>query len=199
MMRTSSRRSSGPVLPVTRHSSRSNGGGGSAFAATSSSLSSAFAPSSQQSFLTRSSSPTRVNFSSHSQPAQSVSFSLPYSHRPISPSRNIPSVKPARKTCMCSPTNHPGSFRCSLHKGGYNSQNRNGQNRSSQPPSHRLHARRSAMTNSLIRISSVEGEIVKRALSALIRPSSHQQKRRFDFQPRPSRLSVMSMASASDA
>jgi hypothetical protein len=191
MMRTNSRRSSGPVHPVTSHSSRSkNGGGGSAFAATSSSLSSAFAPSSQQSFLTRSASPTRVNFSSHSQPSQSVSFSLPYNHRPISPSRNIPAVKPARKTCMCSPTNHPGSFRCSLHKGN------NGQTRSAQPSSHRLHARRSAMTNSLIRISTVEGEIVKRALAALIRPSSHQQKRRFDFQPRPSRLSVMSKATA---
>lgn len=203
-MRASSKRSSsGPVLPVTSQFSRSispsgrlGGGGASAFAATSPSLSSAFAPSSQ-SFLTRSASPTRVNFSSSNQPAQSVKFSLPYSHRPISPSRNIPAVKPARRTCMCSPTTHPGSFRCSLHKGGFNSPHRNGHNRSAPPSNSRLNARRSAMTNSLIRISTVEGDLVKRALAALIRPSSHHQKRRGDFQPRPSRLSVMSKASDS--
>jgi hypothetical protein len=201
MMRASSKRSSsGPALQATSHFSRSisppgrlGGGGGSAFAVTSRSLSSAFAPSSVP-FLTRSASPTRVNFSSPSQPAQSVKFSLPYSHRPISPGRNIPAVKPARKTCMCSPTTHPGSFRCSLHKGGFHNQQRNGHNRSA-PPSNRLNARRSAMTNSLVRISTVEGDLVKRALAALIRPSSHHQRRRSDFQPRPSRLSVMSKAS----
>jgi hypothetical protein len=202
MMRASSKRSSsGPALSVTSQFSRSispsgrlGGDGGSAFAATSRSLSSAFTPSSSQSFLSRSASPTRVNFSSPSQPAQSVKFSLPYSPRPISPSRNIPAVKPARKTCMCSPTTHPGSFRCSLHKGGFNNQHRNGHSRTASPSSSRLNARRSAMTNSLIRISTVEGDLVKRALAALIRPSSHHQRRRGDFQPRPSRLSVMSKA-----
>lgn len=54
--------------------------------------------------------------------------------------------------------------------------------------------RRSAMKNSLVRIGGVEGEWVKRALTALIRPSSHQQKRRDAFEPRSSRLSVMSKA-----
>lgn len=50
------------------------------------------------------------------------------------------------------------------------------------------------MTNSLVRIGTVEGDLVKRALAALIRPSSHQQRRRAAFQPRPSRLSIMSKA-----
>lgn len=50
------------------------------------------------------------------------------------------------------------------------------------------------MTNSLVRIGGVEGELVKRALTALIRPSSHQQRRRAAFEPRPSRLSIMSKA-----
>ncbi|RWV85066.1 hypothetical protein GW17_00053172 [Ensete ventricosum] len=45
------------------------------------------------------------------------------------------------------------------------------------------------MTNSLVRIGTVEGEWVKRALASLIRPSSHHQRRRADFRPRPSRLS----------
>lgn len=50
------------------------------------------------------------------------------------------------------------------------------------------------MTNSLVRIGTVEGDLVKRALAALIRPSSHQQRRRADFQKRMSRLSVMAKA-----
>jgi hypothetical protein len=50
------------------------------------------------------------------------------------------------------------------------------------------------MKNSLVRIGGVEGEWVKRSLAALIRPSSHQQRRRAAFEPRPSRLSVMSKA-----
>lgn len=94
-----------------------------------------------------------------------------------------------KQTCMCSPTTHPGSFRCSLHK------NVNSHHHSTAPyPSNRLNARRSAMTNSLVRIGTVEGDLVKRALAALIRPSSHQQRRRVGFQPRRSRLSVMSKA-----
>ncbi|MFS7979924.1 hypothetical protein Hanom_Chr15g01391711 [Helianthus anomalus] len=51
------------------------------------------------------------------------------------------------------------------------------------------------MTKSLVRIGTVEGgDLVKRALAAVIRPSSHQQRRRTAFQARPSRLSVMSKA-----
>ncbi|PPS18422.1 hypothetical protein GOBAR_AA02151 [Gossypium barbadense] len=59
-------------------------------------------------------------------------------------------------------------------------------------PGSPLNLRRSAMKNSLVRIGGVEGELVKRALTALIRPSSHQQRRRAAFEPRPSRLSIMS-------
>ncbi|KAK9141782.1 hypothetical protein Syun_011182 [Stephania yunnanensis] len=92
-----------------------------------------------------------------------------------------------KKTCLCSPTTHPGSFRCSLHKGMMGIGNQN-------LASNRLNDRRSAMTNSLVRIGTVEGEWVRRALTALIRPSSHQQRRREGFRPRPSRLSVMSRA-----
>lgn len=91
-----------------------------------------------------------------------------------------------RKACMCSPTTHPGSFRCSLHRKNSTS--------SSSSAHSQLNARRSAMANSLVRIGSVEGEWVKRALTALIRPSSHHMRRRTSFQPRPSRLRHMSRA-----
>ncbi|KAK1389440.1 Protein lingerer like [Heracleum sosnowskyi] len=140
-------------------------------------------------------SPTRVNLYASSN--SSISFSI---DRPSSPSRSISATsrnqvlkKPShnqlrnqKRTCMCSPTNHPGSFRCSLHK--------NLSNQTASYPANRLNARRSAMTNSLVRIGTVEGDLMKRALSALIRPSSHHQKRLGSFESRPSRLSIMSKA-----
>jgi hypothetical protein len=170
----------------------------SAFA---SSTSSSFSSPASSFFNRRSGSPPRVNFYSSPSTAQSgtVRFSI---DRSISPSRSI-SVSPRhnviknqggsikRRTCMCSPTTHPGSFRCSLHK---NSPTPGGQPQSSNYPPNRLNMRRSAMSNSLVRIGGVEGDLVRRALAALIRPSSHQQRRRSSFQPKPSRLSVMSKA-----
>ncbi|KAL7167475.1 hypothetical protein ACSBR2_038019 [Camellia fascicularis] len=50
------------------------------------------------------------------------------------------------------------------------------------------------MANSLVQIGTVEDDLVKRALAHLIHPSSHQQKRRDDFQSRPSWLSIKSKA-----
>ncbi|PWA59127.1 serine-rich protein-related protein [Artemisia annua] len=134
------------------------------------------------------------------------SFASVTSATSISPSRSISSIPVAKqletpkRTCMCSPTSHPGSFRCSLHKkqqtnssSTTNSSIVNSNSQTASYPSSRLNARRSAMTNSLVRIGTVEGgDLVKRALAALIRPSSHQQRRRGSFQARPSRLSVMS-------
>ncbi|KAK8683003.1 hypothetical protein V6N13_039079 [Hibiscus sabdariffa] len=203
-MATSSRRTSGPVLRSLSPSGRlcshyvsqsSSSSDSSAFAFSSSSFSSRSSAFFNQH---RSISPPRVNIYNR-QSAPSVRFTL--DNRPISPNRSITTVRrntevvrnlekqQPKRTCMCSPTSHPGSFRCSLHKSFNNSLSA-----SSYAPSNRLNARRSAMTNSLVRIGGVEGDLVKRALSALIRPSSHQQRRRAAFQPRPSRLSVMSKA-----
>lgn len=148
----------------------------------------------------RPTSPTRVNLCNY--PTPSLSFSL---DRPGSPNRSISfsrraeqsstATAPQKRTCMCAPTNHPGSFRCSLHKGGFSS---NRVSKHSQTAScgssTRLNMRRSAMKNSLVRIGTVEGDLVKRALAALIRPSSHNQRRRGEFRPRPSRLSAMTKA-----
>ncbi|XP_057417811.1 uncharacterized protein LOC130712009 [Lotus japonicus] len=199
-MAASSRKSRTPVLRSLSPSPRFNSSPSSAFASSTSSFSSR---STTFFHHHRSTSPTRVSLCGVSS-SSSVRFSL---DRSISPNRSI-SVAPRsggsgggqlvkkqsnqrhqqqKRTCMCSPTTHPGSFRCSLHKGF-------GSHSAAPYSSNRLNARRSAMTNSLVRIRGVEGEIVRRALSALIRPSSHQQRRRGDFRPRPSRLSVMSKA-----
>ncbi|CAI0398988.1 unnamed protein product, partial [Linum tenue] len=125
----------------------------------------------------RSASPTRVNLYSQS-PSSSPTFQFSID-RSTSPNRNISvatkhtnhiSSLPARKTCMCSPTSHPGSFRCSLHKNNH----QNGHAGESSFMPNRLNMRRSAMANSLVRIGCVEGDWVKRALPALIRPSSRE-------------------------
>ncbi|KAJ4883047.1 serine-rich protein-related [Raphanus sativus] len=179
----------------------------------SSSSSSAFASSTSSSFSSpssaffsnnhhhRSASPTRVNLYNPQPIAQSFRYSL--DSRSISPTNRSISVtkkpQPSKisssssspRRCMCSPTTHPGSFRCSLHK---NVANPHGQGAASSYPASSLNMRRSAMTNSLVRIGGVEGEWVRRALTTLIRPSSHHLKRRAAYQPRPSRLSIMSKA-----
>lgn len=94
---------------------------------------------------------------------------------------------PKKKTCLCSPTTHPGSFRCSIHKRLNNSNINNVIGGVGYP-------RRSAVVNSLTRLGTVDGYLIKRAVASLIRPSSHQQRRRLGFHPGPTRLSVMSTA-----
>ncbi|XP_021731757.1 uncharacterized protein LOC110698605 [Chenopodium quinoa] len=176
------------------------------FCASSISSSSSFASSSptfssqSENLFHRSSSPTRVSIYGSSPQTTSPSVRFSIDNRPTSPNRSFAAVNrnrnpfPAttgkKKTCLCSPTTHPGSFRCSYHK---NLEAKKQNTVSYQP--NRLNMRRSAMTNSLVRIGTVEGgEWVKRALATLIRPCAHQQRRRSDFQPRPSRLSAMSKA-----
>ncbi|XP_048323244.2 uncharacterized protein LOC125420625 [Ziziphus jujuba] len=193
-----------------RFSSSSPNSSSKAFASSSSSSFS----SHSSAFYTRSSSPTRVRMYGlcFAPSSRSVRFAI---DRPTSPGRSISMRKQSigggrnengngsrgvvsnqKKTSTCSPTTYRGSFRCSLHKilrnnGGLHVQDHTAV---SQHSSSRLNWRRSAMTSSLVRIGGVEGDLVRRALSALIRPSSHQQRRRAAFQPRPSRLSIMSKA-----
>ncbi|KAH8504155.1 hypothetical protein H0E87_011712 [Populus deltoides] len=203
-----SKRSSGPVLrslsPSGRLQTHNN------YSLSSSSSASAFASSTSSSFYSppsaffknshqRSASPTRVNLYSSCPPlSPSFRFSI---DRSTSPNRSISvskknhshPISAPKRTCMCSPTTHRGSFRCSLHKNSSSSSN------PAMFTPHRLNMRRSAMTNSLVRIGGVEGEWVKRALTALIRPSSHQQRRRGAFQPRQSVHScVNSLGTESD-
>ncbi|XP_044484812.1 uncharacterized protein LOC123210492 [Mangifera indica] len=185
-----------------------------------SSTSSSFSSCSSSTFFARATSPTRVslyghvhghfNNRDHHRSSSSVRFSL--DNRPISPNRSISFTRQIvtkkgnaeafntpKRTCACSPTTHPGSFRCALHRRTNNYQShKTTSSSSSYHSSGRLNYRRSAMTNSLVRIGGVEGELVKRSLSALIRPSSHHQRRRAAFEPRPSRFYFMSKAENSE-
>ncbi|XP_018846096.1 uncharacterized protein LOC109009899 [Juglans regia] len=173
----------------------------SAFASSSSTFSSR-----SSTFFTRSPKPADMHGrrSSFTSPYYSVRFSI---ERPTSPGRssiymrkqaNNTAVSSSKKNvaCACSPTTHPGSFRCSMHKASAENGVKHGHQQRTE--SQQLSLRRSAMKNSLVRIGGVlEGGdlVMRRALSALIRPSSHQQRRRSAlFKPMPSLLSVMSKA-----
>ncbi|GAB2233541.1 hypothetical protein Drorol1_Dr00002766 [Drosera rotundifolia] len=140
------------------------------------------------SFNSRSSSPTLVYAYTTASPSPSLRISIGRSSS--SPVRSSVSVR--KRTCMCSPTTHSGSFRCRLHRSKEKDEKRL---LSSSP----LNLRRSAMKNSLVRIGTVEGNWVRRLLTALIRPSSHQLRRRSGFRPRRSRLSILSNAEDSVA
>ncbi|MBA0733596.1 hypothetical protein Gogos_017593 [Gossypium gossypioides] len=190
--------------PLIYHDSSSPSSYSYAFASSSSSFCSR-----SYTFFARATSPTRVNLYGRSySPQSSPSVRFCINERPISPNRSISyksknNVVPSgshhqrNRTCLCSPMTHPGSFRCSLHKGlplSRKHENNRQPVTASFLPGSPLNLRRSAMKNSFVRIGGVEGELVKRALTALIRPSSHQQRRRAAFEPRPSRLSIMSKA-----
>uniref|UniRef100_UPI0005C865F4 uncharacterized protein LOC105352242 n=1 Tax=Fragaria vesca subsp. vesca TaxID=101020 RepID=UPI0005C865F4 len=172
-----------------------------------SATSSTFSASSSQ-FLTRSSSSS----SSTRHPAPPIS-SVRFD-RPSTPERSITIKKPiadnaknqingqsTKKACLCSPSTHPGAFRCARHRNaprvGASESNSSSKTASSYHSSVRLNCRRSAMINSLVRIG-VEGDLVKRALAALVRPSAYNQRHRADFKPKPSRLSVMSKTASFD-
>ncbi|CAL4885802.1 unnamed protein product [Urochloa decumbens] len=150
----------------------------------------------------RSASPTRIKLASagaRSPAGNSVSVSSPAGGAR------------SRRTCMCSPTNHPGSFRCSLHKerkaphGGHGHKPTSPPSPpspgSSSPTTSRLGASASRrMGSALVRIGAVEGgEWARRALAATARPSpaaqqSQHRRRVGGFRSRPSRLSAVSMA-----
>ncbi|XP_019448075.1 PREDICTED: uncharacterized protein LOC109351162 isoform X2 [Lupinus angustifolius] len=97
-----------------------------------------------------------------------------------------------KRSCMCSPTTHPGSFRCAYHRRIIMEQQQNltaSLRHSSNGTSSRLNLGKSAMQNSLVKI---EGEILRNPLTIFISSSSQQPRRRETFQLRLTRLSVMS-------
>ncbi|XAR66828.1 hypothetical protein NMG60_11013175 [Bertholletia excelsa] len=80
------------------------------------------------------------------------------------------------RTCLCSPTTHPGSFRCSLHR---NSRGVSGRSAVHTRPSHWELA------------VMAKAYSLKALLLQVIKPSSHELQRRRNFQPRPTRFFFM--------
>ncbi|WVZ73278.1 hypothetical protein U9M48_021605 [Paspalum notatum var. saurae] len=82
-------------------------------------------------------------------------------------------------TCLCSPTSHPGSFRCSRHRNASSPGGSGGEAGPSRPGSSRAGANKGRSVRALLlqRISGPGGE--------------RRRRQGGDFQPRPSRLRLM--------
>ncbi|KAK7292008.1 hypothetical protein RIF29_07616 [Crotalaria pallida] len=88
---------------------------------------------------------------------------------------------PPSRTCLCSPTNHPGSFRCNMHK---------------KPPratAARPLPRSPSSTNPhhLDSPMLVKANSLKAILLQIIKPSSHDLHKRKTFHPKPTRFCLM--------
>ncbi|CAL0324171.1 unnamed protein product [Lupinus luteus] len=174
-----------------------------------------FSSSSTFTLTARSSSPlfSYRSPSSPPSPTSSLRFSADNGNRSITVTKkhrnnnNNASVTSSsssssqKRSCMCSPTMHPGSFRCAYHKRIMEQQQSKTassatslRKSSNSTSSTRLNLIRTAMKNSLVKIGGVESEILKRPLTTFISSSSHQIRRRETFQPRLTRLSIMSKA-----
>ncbi|KAF7052580.1 hypothetical protein CFC21_094328 [Triticum aestivum] len=142
----------------------------------------------------RSASPTRVKLPAGGatrSPGKSVS---------VSSSSSAPAgaaASKSRRSCMCSPTNHPGSFRCGLHKEERKQAAPSCNNsKPGSPPS--IGSAGSKQTGSaLVRLVPMEsGHWARRALapSPAAQQSLQHRRRVGGSRPRPSRLSAVSMA-----
>jgi hypothetical protein len=91
-----------------------------------------------------------------------------------------------KMTCLCSPTNHPGSFRCSRHRNGPAAPSGGGgeavHGASSRGGTGRAAKGRSVRALLLQRIGGGPGELGRRRRRGV-----------GDFQPRPSRLRLMNL------
>ncbi|CAK7338547.1 unnamed protein product, partial [Dovyalis caffra] len=101
---------------------------------------------------------------------------------PYMASRHVPFPKlrtqQQTRTCLCSPTTHPGSFRCSMHK--------NFRRVSAGSRTDRVGS------NTKWELSVVaKANSFKTILLQIIKPSSHDLHRRREFQPRPTRFCLM--------
>jgi hypothetical protein len=103
------------------------------------------------------------------------------------PKRNNPNTNPSSskshispRTCLCAPTNHPGSFRCSRHRNARRISNYPSSISNSSSPS------RAELIKAGRKVKSV-----KTILMLMISPSCRDLHRRRNFQPRPSRFRPM--------
>ncbi|XVE71553.1 hypothetical protein DITRI_Ditri10aG0160400 [Diplodiscus trichospermus] len=85
--------------------------------------------------------------------------------------------KSQTRKCLCSPTTHPGSFRCSLHRNFI------------KPPGR---TRVVGVSQSQWELDMVAKQNSSKAfLLQIIKPSSHDMQRRRNFQPKPSRFCLL--------
>ncbi|XP_010454341.1 PREDICTED: uncharacterized protein LOC104736112 [Camelina sativa] len=132
-------------------------------------------------------------------PCNNLNLRLKFPNKPSSPVVALSSNNHHQKRkCLCSPTTHPGSFRCAFHRRLEHersktlaSSNRgdDNNNNNTMRVSVGLNLRKLALINSLAKIGSVEAERFRTCLAAnLVKPSSFHDIRRPEFRPRLSRF-----------
>ncbi|XP_071912242.1 uncharacterized protein [Coffea arabica] len=163
----------------------------------SSTASTTFASSSSpKPFPTDSPSPSRVHLYHAASPA-TPSAAMSPAFTPTSRFSLVSTIPDPKRTCLCSPSTHPGAFRCKFHRKAGNAStcsSSGGHAQATAQPSapRRLNIARFAIMNSFARNRIVRRDLMKRVFATLIRPSSPQQYRCRNFLPQPSRLSVTS-------
>ncbi|KFK26276.1 hypothetical protein AALP_AA8G225800 [Arabis alpina] len=111
--------------------------------------------------------------------------------------RFLPTVANQKRKCLCSPTTHPGSFRCGFHRRLEIEKIKTLNSPSSPVKGNNsfgsgLNLRKVALVNSLAKIGSVEAERFRKSLMAsLVKPAGLHIRRRSDFRPRLSRFCVL--------
>ncbi|GKV45432.1 hypothetical protein SLEP1_g52509 [Rubroshorea leprosula] len=99
------------------------------------------------------------------------------------PSQPSSSSSSSRRTCLCAPTTHPGSFRCARHRKVSAKPKVGGGNRVHQSKMEAAAAAAVAATS--------KASLIKAILFQIIKPSSHDLQRRRNFRPKPSRFCLM--------
>ncbi|KAK4350197.1 hypothetical protein RND71_029510 [Anisodus tanguticus] len=91
-------------------------------------------------------------------------------------------VTTSSRTCLCSPTSHPGSFRCSLHRKQFIGT-------SMSHSTHKSDVSFKNTTSTTTDMSKVN--LFKDFLTHFIKPTNHHQQRKKNFQPRPTRFCIL--------
>ncbi|KAJ9178977.1 hypothetical protein P3X46_010813 [Hevea brasiliensis] len=106
--------------------------------------------------------------------------------------KNNSSSSSSTRTCLCSPTTHPGSFKCSLHrnsKGIYaKSKAHMNQMEVSASSSSSSSSRTAAAKSKNIVMMASKANLIKAFLMQIIKPSSHSLQRRRNFKPKLTRF-----------
>ncbi|XP_022777113.1 uncharacterized protein LOC111318518 [Durio zibethinus] len=92
------------------------------------------------------------------------------------------------RACLCSPTKHPGSFRCSLHRSLGKVSSKSATPHVNRQREESKAAMMMMMTASPSSSSSSKTSLIKAFLMQIIKPSSHDIQRRRNFHPKPTRF-----------
>lgn len=100
------------------------------------------------------------------------------------------------RTCLCSPSTHPGSFRCGLHRGGYRKVSAT---KSTAAHINKMDSKNNNEKKMMMLNTASKTNLIKAFLMQIIKPASHDLQRRRNFQPnKPTRFCQMNCPQNND-